>query len=154
MADSTRARKIADRIRVIVASTLEKRVKDPRLGFITITDVRVTGDLQHATVFYTVYGDDDQLAGTQAALNSAKGLIRSEVGKGLQIRLTPTLEFVADAVPQAAAEFDAALAQAAKRDAEVAALASQAKPAGDADPYRRARSEDDAEPEHDAGEQD
>ena len=110
MADPTRARKIADRIQVIVARTLEKRVKDPRLGFVTVTHVRVTGDLQHATVFYTVYGDDDQLASTQAALDSAKGMIRSEVGKGLQIRLTPTLEFVADQVPAAAAELDDLLA--------------------------------------------
>ena len=136
MADPTRARKIADRIKVIVARTLETRVKDPRLGFITITDVRVTGDLQHASVFYTVYGDDEQLAGTQAALNSAKGMLRSEVGKGLSIRLTPTLEFISDSVPAAAAELDQLLAQAAKRDAEVAQLATGATPAGDADPYR------------------
>ena len=92
MADSTRARKIADRIKVIVAQTLEKRVKDPRLGFITVTDVRVTGDLQNATVFYTVYGDDDQLAATKAALNSAKGLIRSAVSyTHLTLPTTPYL---------------------------------------------------------------
>lgn len=143
MADPTRARKIADRIQVIVARTLEKRVKDPRLGFVTITDVRVTGDLQNATVFYTVYGDDEQLASTQAALNSAKGLLRSEVGKGLQIRLTPTLEFVADQVPAAAAELDELLAKAAAHDAEVARLAARAKPAGEADPYRKPKVEDD-----------
>lgn len=145
MADSTRARKIADRIRVIVASTLEKRVKDPRLGFVTITDVRVTGDLQHASVFYTVYGSADELAGTQAALESAKGLIRSEVGKGLQIRLTPTLEFIADSVPAAAAELDGLLAQAAARDAEVAEIARGATPAGDADPYKKPREADSGE---------
>ncbi|MCQ9367739.1 30S ribosome-binding factor RbfA [Brevibacterium sp. 50QC2O2] len=141
MADPTRARKIADRIRVIVASTVEKRVKDPRLGFVTITDVRVTGDLQHASVFYTVYGTPDELAGTAAALESAKGLIRKEVGRGLQIRLTPTLEFIADAVPAAAAELDELLARAAAQDAEVAALAREAKPAGEADPYRKPREE-------------
>ena len=94
-------------------------------------------------MFYTVYGDDVQLASTQAALNSAKGLLRSEVGKGLQIRLTPTLEFVADQVPAAAAELDELLAKAAAHDAEVARLAAQAKPAGDADPYRRPKAEDD-----------
>ncbi|MCQ9384955.1 30S ribosome-binding factor RbfA [Brevibacterium moorei] len=141
MADPTRARKIADRIRVIVASTVEKRVKDPRLGFVTITDVRVTGDLQHASVFYTVYGTPDELAGTAAALESAKGLIRKEVGRGLHIRLTPTLEFIADAVPAAAAELDELLARAAAQDAEVAALAREAKPAGEADPYRKPREE-------------
>lgn len=143
MADATRARKIADRIKVIVAQTLEKRIKDPRLGFITITDVRVTGDLQQASIFYTVYGDENQLASTQAALNSAKGLIRSEVGKGLQIRLTPSLEFIADSVPAAAAELEELLAQAAVHDAEVAALAKDATPAGEADPYRHG---DDEEP--------
>lgn len=145
MADSTRARKIADRIKVIVAQTLEKRVKDPRLGFITVTDVRVTGDLQHATVFYTVFGDDEQLAGTQAALSSARGLIRSEVGKGLQIRLTPSLEFVADSVPAAAAKLDSLLAKAQESDARVAELAREAKPAGEADPYRKPRSAEDDE---------
>ncbi|GAA2004777.1 30S ribosome-binding factor RbfA [Brevibacterium samyangense] len=142
MADSTRARKIADRIKVIVASTLEKRVKDPRLGFITVTEVRVTGDLQNATVFYTVWGDEEQHAGTAAALESAKGMIRSEVGKGLQIRLTPTLEFIADSVPQAAADLDAKLAEAAARDAEVAALAKDASFAGEADPYRKPHEDD------------
>ncbi|WP_035282100.1 30S ribosome-binding factor RbfA [Brevibacterium album] len=136
MADATRARKIADRIRVIVAQTLEQRVKDPRLGFITVTEVRVTGDLQNATVFYTVFGSDADLEGTRAALESSKGLIRSEVGKGLRIRLTPTLEFVADSVPAAAAELDELLRQAQARDAEVAELARGAVPAGDADPYR------------------
>lgn len=139
MSDPTRARKIADRIKVIVAETLEKRVKDPRLGFITITDVRVTGDLQNATVFYTVFGDDEQLASTQAALESARGLIRSEVGKGLGIRLTPTLEFTADAVPQAAEDIENLLAKAQARDAEIAAASKGAVPAGDEDPYRKPR---------------
>ena len=126
MSDPTRARKIADRIKVIVAETLEKRVKDPRLGFITITDVRVTGDLQNATVFYTVFGDDEQLASTQAALESARGLIRSEVGKGLGIRLTPTLEFTADAVPQAAEDIENLLAKAQARDADCLLYTSDA----------------------------
>jgi ribosome-binding factor A len=144
MADPTRARKVADRIKVSVAQTLEKRVKDPRLGFVTVTDVRVTGDLQNATVFYTVFGSDADLEGTRAALESAKGLIRSEVGKVLRIRLTPTLEFVADAVPAAAAELDELIARAQAHDAQVAALARDAQPAGEADPYRRPRTEDEA----------
>ncbi|MGO1396819.1 MAG: 30S ribosome-binding factor RbfA [Brevibacterium yomogidense] len=142
MADSTRARKVADRIKVIVASTLEKRVKDPRLGFVTVTDVRLTGDLQNATVFYTVFGTDTDLEATRAALESARGLIRSEVGKGLTIRLTPTIEFVADAVPAAAAELDELLARAKARDAEIAELARDADPVGDPDPYRRGPDEE------------
>ena len=145
MADSTRARKVADRIKVIVARTLEKRVKDPRLGFVTVTDVRLTGDLQNATVFYTVFGTDTDLEATRAALESARGLIRSEVGKGLTIRLTPTIEFVADAVPAAAAELDELLARAKARDAEIAELARDAAPVGDPDPYRRGPDGDESE---------
>ena len=106
MVDTARARKLADRIREIVAEALEKRVKDPRLGFVTVTDTRVTGDLQHATVFYTVLGDAEEQAATRAALESAKGVLRSEVGRRTGIRLTPTLEFVADAVPENAAHID------------------------------------------------
>ncbi|WGW13108.1 30S ribosome-binding factor RbfA [Saxibacter everestensis] len=143
MADPARARKLADRIKVVVAETLEKRVKDPRLGFITITDVRVTGDLQSATVFYTVYGEDSDLEATAAALASSKGMLRSEVGKNLNIRLTPTLEFIADAVPKKAAELDQLLRAAAERDAEVSRLASSARPAGEEDPYRQKTDSDD-----------
>src|SRR5215213_301978 len=95
-----RARKLAERIQVIVAETIERRIKDPRLGFVTITDVRVTGDLREATIFYTVYGDDEARAGTAAALESAKGVLRSEVGRQTGVRYTPTLAFVADAVPE------------------------------------------------------
>lgn len=137
MADTARARKLAERIQQVVAQMLDTRVKDPRLGFVTVTDVKVTGDLQHADVYYTVYGDDEARAGSAAALESAKGLIRSEVGKQTGIRLTPTLAFHLDAVPETAAHLEQALAEAARRDAEVAALAAQATYAGEADPYRR-----------------
>ena len=133
---SPRVRKIADRIQVIVAEMLERRVKDPRLGFVTVTDTRVTNDLQHATVFYTVLGDAEEQAATAAALASAKGVLRSEVGRRTGVRLTPTLEFVADAVPENAAHIDELLQAAAARDADVAALAATAQYAGDADPYR------------------
>jgi ribosome-binding factor A len=137
MSDPARARKLADRIKVVVAETLERRVKDPRLGFVTVTDARVTSDLQHATVFYTVFGDDTEKAATAAALDSARGVLRSEVGRRTGLRLTPTLEFVADAVPENAAHIDDLLRRAAERDAEVAALARSSSYAGDADPYRR-----------------
>ena len=124
MVDTARALKMADRVKVIVAEMLETRVKDPRLGFITITDARMTGDLQHATVFYTVLGSDEERAATAAALESAKGVLRSEVGKQTGLRLTPTLEFLADAVPENASHIDELLPAAAARDAEVAALAA------------------------------
>lgn len=132
-----RGRKVADRIRVVVAELLERRVKDPRLGFVTITEVRVTGDLQHASVFYTVLGEEEDREATAAALESAKGLIRSEVGRRLGIRLTPSIEFVLDALPDSAQHLDEALRAAAARDAELAARAAGAVPAGDADPYRK-----------------
>lgn len=137
MIDHPRSRKIAERIQVIVAETLERRVKDPRLGFVTVTDVKVTGDLQHATIFYTVFGSDDDRAGTAAALESAKGVVRKEVGRGIGIRLTPSLEFIADALPEGAAHLADLLAQTAARDAELAALAAGRTFAGDADPYKK-----------------
>lgn len=142
MVDHPRATKLAERIQEIVARMLDGRVKDPRLGFVTVTAVRVTGDLQHASVFYTVLGDEAARADSAAALESAKGLIRSEVGKQTGVRLTPTLEFVPDAVPETAASIAEALREAARRDAEVAALAATAQYAGDADPYRHPSEED------------
>jgi len=141
VADPARARKIAERIKAIVAEQLEYRVKDERLGFVTVTDVRVTGDLQHATVFYTVFGSDDQRAATAAALESAKGKIRSALGQ-LGIRLTPSLEFIADAIPETAAHLEDLLREAKERDAAVAAAAAGAVHAGDADPYKKDREVD------------
>ena len=137
MADRTRTHKLADRIREIVAETLKHRVKDPRLGFITITDTRVTGDLRDATVFYTVYGDESERADTAVALESVKGLLRSEVGRQTGIKFTPTLAFVLDAVPETAANIEDLLRRAREADAEVAQAAASASYAGDADPYRR-----------------
>lgn len=136
MTDQARARRLADRIKVIVAETLEKRIKDPRLGFVTVTDVRVTGDLQHATVFYTVLGDAHEHASSAAALTSATGVVRSEVGRQTGLRLTPTITFVQDVLQEDAARIDGLLAEAAANDATVQALASGATYAGDADPYR------------------
>jgi len=148
--DAARARKLADRIKVVVAETLEMRVKDPRLGFITITDVRMTGDLQQATVFYTVLGDDAEQAGTAAALESAKGVLRSEVGKQTGVRHTPSLTFVADAVPENAAHIEDLLAQVAAADAEVHRAAAGATYAGEADPYKAPRVEPDDEDDEQA----
>jgi len=139
VADPARAAKMADRIKVIVAKRLEKGIKDPRLGFVTITDVRVTGDLQHASIFYTVYGDDQERADSAAALKSATGMLRSEVGKNITARLTPSLEFIADALPENAQVLEGLLAEARARDAEVEGLAKTAQYAGDEDPYVKPR---------------
>ena len=143
MADPARARKIADRTKVVVAEYLEHRVKDERLGFVTITDVRVTGDLQHATVFYTAYGSDDERAATAEAIESARGKIRSAVGKALGIRLTPSLEFVPDALPEGAAHLEDVLVATRAADAELARSREGATYAGDADPYKKPAEADD-----------
>ena len=139
MADPARAAKMADRIKVIVAKTLERGLKDPRLGFVTITDVKVTGDLQHASVFYTVYGSDVERADTAAALKSATGMMRSEVGKNITARLTPSIEFIADAIPENAMHIERLLAEARERDNATENLAREAQYAGDPDPYVKPR---------------
>jgi ribosome-binding factor A len=134
-----RTQQLADRIRVIVASMLERRIKDPRLGFATITDVRLTGDNQNASIFYTVMGGQEAIDGTAAALRSATGLIRSEVGKQLGLRHTPTIEFFLDAVPETAAQIEDLLTKAREADEAVAAQAAGASYAGDEDPYKHPR---------------
>ena len=128
--------KVAEQIKVIVAELLERRIKDPRLGFVTITDVRLTGDGREGTVFYTVLGDEQARDDTAAALSSAKGQIRSTVGKQLGMKFTPTIDFVLDAVPETAAQITDALARAKAADEAVAAQAATASYAGEADPYK------------------
>jgi ribosome-binding factor A len=132
----TRANKLGDRIAEIVAEMLERRIKDPRLGFVTVTEARVTGDLREATVFYTVYGSDDEVAGTAAALASATGLIRSEVGKQTGLKHTPSISFSQDTVPDTARTIEDLVARARAADAAVAAARDGAVHAGDPDPYR------------------
>lgn len=131
-----RVGKVAERIQQIVANRLEKGIRDPRLGFVTITDVRVTGDLQHASIFYTVLGSDEDRENSAKALKAATGMLRSEVGRGLGIRLTPTIEFIHDELPETAEHLASLLEEARRRDEEAARLAKEAKPAGDPDPYR------------------
>lgn len=136
MNDPARARKLADRIQEIVAGMLERRIKDPRLGFVTVTDARITADLRDATIYYTVFGSEEDQAGTAAALESAKGILRSEVGRQLGARHTPSLTFVSDKAPENARHIADLVERARHADAEVAKAAESAQPAGDADPYR------------------
>ena len=143
MTSQARARKLADRIKEIVAQTLELRIKDPRLGFVTITEVRVTPDLREASVFYTVLGDQHERDASAAALASAKGVLRSEVGKQTGIKFTPSLAFYLDAVPQAARHVEDLLVEAARADAAVHEQAQGASFAGEPDPYRHPRVDDD-----------
>ena len=139
MGNSHRTGRVADRIKEVVASALESKVKDPRLGFVTITDVRVTGDLQNASIFYTVFGSDEERAATAAALKSATGLLRSEVGHALGTRLTPTITFFEDALGESASNFESLLDEVRRHDAEVAKIRQNAKPVGEADPYKHTK---------------
>jgi ribosome-binding factor A len=148
--DQGRAIKLADRIAQIVAEMLERRVKDPRLGFVTVTDAKITGDLREATVYYTVYGSAEDLEGTAAALKSATGLIRSEVGRQTGLRHTPSLSFVQDTVPDGARRMEELVARARAADSALAQAREGAQPAGDPDPYRvPAAGDDGAEDEDD-----
>lgn len=147
MAQGDRAARVADRIKEVIAQRLEKGLRDPRVGFVTITDVRVTGDLQHASVFYTVYGTDEERADTAAGLKAATGMLRTEVGRNLNTRLTPSLEFIADAIPENAASIEALLREANERDNEARAAAANATYAGDADPYVKPREHDEDDDE-------
>jgi ribosome-binding factor A len=135
--DAARARRLAERITKIVAEMLERRIKDPRLGFVTVTEARLTNDLREATVFYTVYGSVEEREGTAIALRSATGIIRTEVGRQLGLRHTPSLEFVADALPDNARRIDDLVAAAKSADEELARAREGAQWAGDPDPYRK-----------------
>jgi len=134
--NSPRARKMADLIRQVIAERLQRGLRDPRLGYVTITDVQVTGDLQHSSIFYTVLGDDKERADTAAALTAATGMLRSEVGRNITARLTPSLEFIPDGIPENAAAIEGLLQEARERDAQTEKLAKGASYAGDPDPYK------------------
>ena len=142
---SERQARLADRIHVLLAERLEKGLRDPRLGFVTITDVRVTGDLQHASVFYTVLGTEEERIASGEALASATGMLRSAIGRQLGVRLTPTLEFIHDALPENAGHIVELLREARERDEAVAGLAAGATYAGEADPYVKPREADEDE---------
>ncbi|QWF77106.1 30S ribosome-binding factor RbfA [Amycolatopsis sp. CA-230715] len=153
MADPARARKLAKRISQIVASAIEHEVKDPRLNYVTITDAKVTADLHDATVYYTVLGESLNAApdfpGAAAALESARGVLRSKVGQGTGVRFTPTLTFVADTIPEDAQRIEDLLEKARQADAEVARRATGAQHAGEPDPYRVPREENEESDEAD-----
>jgi ribosome-binding factor A len=140
--DEARTRRLAERIAKIVAELLERRIKDPRLGFVTVTEVRLTGDLREAKVFYTVLGNDEERAETAVALRSATGIIRSEVGRLIGLRHTPSLEFVADALPEDSQRIDELVAAVRQKDEELARASAGAQWAGDPDPYKKPAEDD------------
>ncbi|MEN9854212.1 MAG: ribosome-binding factor RbfA [Actinomycetota bacterium] len=142
MVDHARARRLAERIKVLAAEALERGVKDPDIGFVTFTDVRVTPDLSHAKIYFTVYGSDEEQQKSIDALERNRGRLRGEIGHRLGIRITPTIELIRDEIPATAGALAELLAEAKRRDAEVEQLKKQAKPAGDPDPYVKPKSQD------------
>ena len=147
MVDQARARRLAKRISAIVATAIEYEIKDPRLRFVTVTDAKVTGDLREANVYYTVMGEtidaEPDYAEAAAGLDAAKGVLRSKVGAGTGVKFTPILSFTLDKVPEVAREMEELLARARAIDDQVAKVAANAKHAGDADPYKVDRDDED-----------
>jgi ribosome-binding factor A len=155
MADPARARRLAKRITTIVASAIEYEIKDPGLAGVTIVDAKLSGDLHDATLYYTVMGstldDEPDYDGAAAALERAKGVLRTKVGAGTGVRFTPTLTFTRDTVSDSVQRMEELLARARAVDADVARVRQGAKPAGEADPYRTPPADDALE---DAGDDD
>ncbi|NGX08552.1 30S ribosome-binding factor RbfA [Mycobacteroides franklinii] len=153
MADPARARRLAKRIGAIVASAIEYEIKDPRLTMVTVTDTRVTNDLHDATVYYTVMGqtlsDEPDFAGAAAALDKAKGVLRTKVGAGTGVRFTPTLTFVLDTMADSARHMEELLDRTRAADAALAEVRQGAVHAGDADPYKAPSAEEPASDEDD-----
>ena len=136
MVDHARARRLSERIKVLAAEALERVVKNPELGFVTITDCHVTPDLATSKIFYTVFGDEQQQQLSAEILEQYRGRIRKDIGNRLGIKVTPTVEFVTDEIPESAAQLNQLLAEAKQRDSELQKNASGAKPAGEEDPYK------------------
>ncbi|WP_152656356.1 30S ribosome-binding factor RbfA [Oceanobacillus sp. CFH 90083] len=91
-----RAHRVAEQMKKELGDILSRKIKDPRVGFVTVTDVEVTGDLQQAKVFISVLGDEKKKQETLLGLAKAKGFIRSEIGKRIRLRKTPELTFEFD----------------------------------------------------------
>lgn len=93
---SMRPNRVAEQMKKELSDILSRRLKDPRVGFVTVTDVEVTGDLQQAKVYITVLGDEGTKQETLTALEKAKGFIRSEIGSRIRLRKTPEIFFEFD----------------------------------------------------------
>jgi ribosome-binding factor A len=154
MVDTARANRLAERISKIVAEMLERRIKDPRLGFVTVTEARLTPDLREAKVFYTVLGSPQEREETAAALRSATGVIRSEVGRLTGLKFTPTLEFITDALPESVRRIDDLVAAARQADEELARSREGAQWAGDPDPYKKPAEDWDEDEDEDTDDED
>jgi ribosome-binding factor A len=104
-----RQRKIADRIKQLVSEIIDRKVKDPQKGFITITHVKISGDLRIASIYFTVLGDSSDLEQSLEALNRAKNFIRSEIAHHLEVKFVPEIRFFVDDTMEYARKIDTLL---------------------------------------------
>ena len=111
-----RVRKIQEFIKQEVSTIILRELKDPRIGFVTITDAKITGDLREATVYVSLFGDAEKKKATMDALHSATGYIRTEIGKRLGIRYSPSIEFKEDTSIEYGAKIDKILNDINKKD--------------------------------------
>lgn len=104
-----RANRVAEQIKIEISDIINNKIKDPRIGFLTITDVEVTGDLQQAKIFFTVLGDEEEREETLLGLNKANGFIRSEIGRRIRLRKVPEITFEYDVAHEYGNHIDALL---------------------------------------------
>jgi ribosome-binding factor A len=102
-----RMRRVDEAIRQVIGDALASDLKDPRVGFVTVTDVKTSSDLSHARVYVSVFGDDDVRADTMAGLRHAHGYLQKRVAGELKLKRTPTLEFAYDDTSERAMRLDA-----------------------------------------------
>jgi ribosome-binding factor A len=124
-----RAARVREAIREVLAAEVE-RLKDPRVGFVTITDVTVSADLRHAKAFYTVYGSEEERAATREGLRRATGHLRGAVAHQVRLRFAPTLELVEDPLPDRTRRVEGILArldQARRREEPGAAAGDEGR---------------------------
>lgn len=106
-----RVQKVSEQIKKEVSGIISEELKDPRLGFITITSVEVTNDLRIARVYFSVYGDEEQKNETLEGLQKATGFVRKEIGKRIKLRYTPEIEFIMDSSIEHGARISKLLAE-------------------------------------------
>lgn len=96
MAKQLRVEKLQELIKQEMSKMLLKELKDPRIGFVTVTDVEMTGDLREAKIYVSIMGGEEQVQSSLEGLNSALGFIRREIGQRVRLRFTPEISFALD----------------------------------------------------------
>jgi ribosome-binding factor A len=111
-----RSRRVADQVQRTLSDLIRREVRDPRLGSITLTDVRVSQDLSHAKVFYSVLGGNKDAKLTQEILDEAANMLRGPLGRALRLRHAPELHFEADTLIEEGARMSQLIRDAVQTD--------------------------------------